>query len=89
MRINGIHVFLSSSDIHLQHQMHITRERMVEQSTEAVKYAKSFGVKVEFSAMDATRTDIGFFKQVVKAISDAGRETASTSRTLWASRRRS
>jgi 2-isopropylmalate synthase len=70
--INGIHVFLSSSDIHLQHQMHITRERMIEQSTEAVRYAKSFGVKVEFSAMDATRTDIGFFKEVVKAVSDAG-----------------
>jgi 2-isopropylmalate synthase len=45
---------------------------MLEKSAEAVKYAKSFGIKVEFSAMDATRTDIEFFKQVVKAVSDAG-----------------
>ncbi len=70
--INGIHVFLSSSDIHLQHQFHITREQMLEQSAGAVKYAKSFGVKVEFSAMDATRTSLDFYKQVVKAVSDAG-----------------
>jgi 2-isopropylmalate synthase len=70
--ISGIHVFLSSSDIHLEYQFHITRNQMLEKSAEAVKYAKSFGIKVEFSAMDATRTDIEFFKQVVKAVSDAG-----------------
>jgi 2-isopropylmalate synthase len=70
--INGIHVFLSSSDIHLQHQLHTTRDRMLEQSAEAVRYAKGYGIKVEFSAMDATRTDIDFFKKVVKAVSDAG-----------------
>ena len=70
--INGIHVFLASSDIHLQHKLHITREQMIKQSADAVRYAKSFGVKVEFSAEDATRTDIEFFKQVVKTVSDAG-----------------
>jgi 2-isopropylmalate synthase len=70
--VSGVHVFLSSSDVHLQNQFHITRERMLEQSAEAVRYAKSFGVKVEFSAMDATRTDIGFFKQVVKSVTEAG-----------------
>ncbi len=70
--VGGIHVFLSSSDVHMQHQLHITREKMLVQSAEAVRYAKGFGVKVEFSAMDATRTDIGFFKEVVKAVSDAG-----------------
>jgi 2-isopropylmalate synthase len=70
--IGGIHVFLASSDIHLEHKLHITREQMLKQAADAVRYAKSFGVKVEFSAEDATRTDIEFFKQVVKAVSDAG-----------------
>jgi 2-isopropylmalate synthase len=70
--INGIHVFLSSSDIHLEHQFHITREQMLAKSAEAVRYAKGFGVRVEFSAMDATRTDMEFFKQVVKVVADAG-----------------
>ncbi len=70
--VNGVHVFLASSDIHLQHKLHLTREQMVKQSVEAVRYAKSFGVKVEFSAEDATRTEIPFFKEVVKAVSEAG-----------------
>ena len=70
--ITGIHVFLASSDIHLEHKLHITREQMLKQAADAVRYAKGFGVEVEFSAEDATRTDIEFFKQVVKAVSDAG-----------------
>ncbi|HUK75919.1 MAG TPA: 2-isopropylmalate synthase, partial [Nitrososphaerales archaeon] len=70
--VKGVHVFLGSSDIHLQHKLHLTREQMVKQSAEMVAYAKSFGVKVEFSAEDATRTEIPFFKQVVKAVTDAG-----------------
>jgi 2-isopropylmalate synthase len=70
--ITGIHVFLASSDIHLEHKLHITREQMLKRSADSVKYAKSFGVKVEFSAEDATRTDMEFFKQVVKTVSDAG-----------------
>jgi 2-isopropylmalate synthase len=70
--VTGLHVFLASSDIHLKHKLNITREQMVKQAADAVKYAKSFGVPVEFSAEDATRTGIGFFKRVVKAVSDAG-----------------
>jgi len=70
--VKGVHVFLASSDIHLQHKLHLTREQMVKQSVEMVRYAKGFGVKVEFSAEDATRTEIPFFKQVVKAVTEAG-----------------
>jgi 2-isopropylmalate synthase len=70
--VDGLHVFLASSDIHLKHKLNITRRQMVERATEAVKYAKSFGVPVEFSAEDATRTDIEFFKEVVGAVCDAG-----------------
>ncbi|MDG7005962.1 MAG: 2-isopropylmalate synthase, partial [Nitrososphaerota archaeon] len=72
--VRGVHVFLGSSDIHLQHKLHLTREQMLKQSADMVAYAKSFGVKVEFSAEDATRTEIPFFKQVVKAGTDAGIE---------------
>jgi 2-isopropylmalate synthase len=70
--VKGVHVFLGSSDIHLQHKLHLTREQMVKQSADMVRYAKSFGVKVEFSAEDATRTEIPFFKEVVKAVTEAG-----------------
>ncbi|HVC27522.1 MAG TPA: 2-isopropylmalate synthase [Nitrososphaerales archaeon] len=70
--VKGVHVFLGSSDIHLQYKLHLTREQMVKQSADMVRYAKSFGVKVEFSAEDATRTEIPFFKEVVKAVTEAG-----------------
>ncbi len=70
--VKGVHVFLASSDIHLEHKLHIDREEMLRRSAEAVRYAKSFGIIVEFSAEDATRTEIEFFKRVVRAVSDAG-----------------
>lgn len=70
--VKSIHVFLASSDIHLKHKLHLTREQMLKKSAEAVRYAKSFGMTVEFSPEDSTRTGLPFFKRVVRAVSDAG-----------------
>src|SRR6267142_5988866 len=47
-----IHTFISSSDIHIIHQFRSTREKILEQAIESVKYAKKFTQDVEFSAMD-------------------------------------
>ncbi len=58
--VNRIHTFLSSSDIHLQHQMHISRAEALEQAGEAVRLSRSFVDDVEFSPMDATRSDPAF-----------------------------
>lgn len=62
-----IHVFLASSDIHLQHKLHITREEMLRQTGEMVRYAKSLVEDVEFSAEDASRTDWNFLVKVYEA----------------------
>lgn len=70
--IDSIHVFLASSDIHLRHKLHITREEMLKKATDSVRYAKGFGLKVEFSPEDSTRTDLTFFKRVVRAVTAAG-----------------
>ena len=59
-----IHVFLASSDIHLQHKLHMTREEMLRQTGEMVRYAKSLVPDVEFSAEDASRTDWDFLVKV-------------------------
>lgn len=59
-----IHVFLASSDIHLQHKLHLTREEMLRQTGEMVRYAKSLVADVEFSAEDASRTDWDFLVKV-------------------------
>ena len=63
-----IHVFLATSDIHLQYKLRITREQCLEQAREAVAHAKSLCADVEFSPEDATRTDAGFLCQVVEAV---------------------
>lgn len=70
--VKSVHVFLASSDIHLKHKLHLTREMMLKKATEAVRYAKSFGLTVEFSPEDSTRTELPFFRRVVRAVSDAG-----------------
>ncbi len=59
-----IHVFLASSDIHLQHKLHMTREEMLRQTGEMVRYAKTLVEDIEFSAEDASRTDWEFLARV-------------------------
>lgn len=67
-----IHTFIATSDIHLEHKLHMTREECLARAVEAVRYAKSHGLKVEFSAEDATRTDRGFLRDVFAAVAAAG-----------------
>jgi len=52
-----IHTFISSSDIHLKYQLNKTREEVLELAAEAVKRCKKYTDNIEFSAMDATRSD--------------------------------
>ena len=67
-----LHVVLSTSDIHLKHQLHISREEALELSVEAVRYAKRYCDAVEFSAMDATRSDWDYLCQVLAATIKVG-----------------
>ncbi len=67
-----LHVVLSTSDIHLKHQLHIGREEAQVLAVDAVKYAKRFCDAVEFSAMDATRSDWDYLCQVLEATIKAG-----------------
>ncbi len=67
-----IHVFLATSDIHLKHKLKKTREEALNIAREMVAYAKSLCPDVEFSAEDATRSDLGYLCQVVEAVIQAG-----------------
>src|SRR5215210_1064896 len=59
-----IHTFISTSDIHIEHQLQTTREDVKGQAKAAVALAKSYTDNVEFSPMDATRADIEFTAEV-------------------------
>jgi len=77
-----IHTFISTSDIHLKHQFRRTREEILEIAVAAVKRAKGYVENVEFSAMDASRTDIDYLCQVVEATIAAGATTVNIPDTV-------
>jgi 2-isopropylmalate synthase len=77
-----IHTFHSTSDIHLKHQFRVSREEALKRSVAMVQLAKSFVDDVEFSPMDATRTDLGYLCEVVEAVIAAGALTVNIPDTV-------
>lgn len=67
-----IHLFLPSSDIHLERKLEKTREEALELAVLSVKLAKNLAKEVEYSPEDATRTDFEYLVKVVKAVINAG-----------------
>lgn len=77
-----IHVFLSSSEIHMSHQLRKNRDQVLEQASAMVARAKKYLDNVEFSPMDATRTDRKFLYQLLRAVIDAGATTVNIPDTV-------
>lgn len=77
-----IHVFLATSDLHLRDKLRITREQCLQQAAEAVALARTFVDDVEFSAEDATRSDLDFLCDVAAAVVDAGATTVNLPDTV-------
>lgn len=77
-----IHVFLSSSEIHMSHQLRKNRDQVLEQACAMVARAKKYLEYVEFSPMDATRTDRKFLYQLLREVIDAGATTVNIPDTV-------
>jgi 2-isopropylmalate synthase len=67
-----IHTFISTSDIHIEHQLQTTHEDVKGQARAAVTLARSYCEDVEFSPMDATRADVEFTAEVCAIAVEAG-----------------
>lgn len=67
-----IHTFVATSDIHIEHQLRKSRDDVLKMAQSAVKKAKSFTELVEFSPMDATRSDFNYLCKVCEAAIEAG-----------------
>jgi len=67
-----IHTFISTSDIHLMHQLKKSKEEVIRIAAKSVARAKKHTPDVEFSAMDATRSDVQFLAAVIEAAIQAG-----------------
>jgi len=77
-----IHVFLATSDIHLQHKLRLSRQQCLEQAATSVRLARTLCDDVEFSPEDATRTDPEFLFQVLEAVIEAGATTLNIPDTV-------
>ncbi len=77
-----IHTFLSTSDIHLEFQLKKTRDEVLKIASACVKRARSLCPDVEFSAMDATRSDLTYLAQVISAAVEAGATTVNIPDTV-------
>jgi 2-isopropylmalate synthase len=77
-----IHVFLATSDIHLHYKLKISREQCLRQAAEAVRFARTLCDDVEFSAEDATRTEVDFLCAVAEAVAEAGATTINLPDTV-------
>jgi 2-isopropylmalate synthase len=76
-----IHTFLSSSDIHLESQFNLRREQAKARAVEMVSRAKGYAPDVEFSPMDATRSDWSYVCEVLEAVIDVGATTVNIADT--------
>ena len=77
-----IHVFLSSSDIHVMHQLRKNREEVMEMAVTMVERAKGYCSDVEFSPMDATRTNPEYLFEMLAAVIRAGATTINIADTV-------
>jgi 2-isopropylmalate synthase len=77
-----IHTFISTSDIHLEYQLRKSRSEVLSIAEEMVAYAKSFMEDVEFSPMDAVRSDPEFLYQVLERAIAAGATTVNIPDTV-------
>jgi len=67
-----IHTFVATSDIHLEYKLKKTRAEVIEMTRQAIRLARSFADEVEFSAEDATRSEVDYLCEVFAVAVDAG-----------------
>jgi 2-isopropylmalate synthase len=77
-----IHTFLSTSDIHLKHQFRMTRDEAKRRAVEMVERARGYVDDVEFSPMDASRSDPTYLYEVIEAVIAAGAGTINIPDTV-------
>ena len=81
-RRSRIHTFIATSDLHLARKLRITREACLEAAVAAVARARGYTDDVEFSAEDATRSDLDFLCRVIESVIAAGAGTINLPDTV-------
>jgi 2-isopropylmalate synthase len=80
-----LHVFIATSDIHLKHKLRIDRETALAEAVRWVRYGREQlgrDAEIEFSAEDASRTDLEFLMRIYEAVVEAGASTVNIPDTV-------
>jgi 2-isopropylmalate synthase len=77
-----IHVFIATSDLHLERKLRISRQTCIDSAIAAVRRARQYTDDVQFSAEDATRSDPDFLWRVCEAVIQAGAKTVNLPDTV-------
>lgn len=77
-----IHIFVATSDLHIEKKLQKTRAQVLDMAIKAVKYGRSLCKDIEFSAEDAGRSDMDYLCKVVEAVIDAGATTVNIPDTV-------
>ncbi|MBI5197399.1 MAG: 2-isopropylmalate synthase, partial [Nitrospirae bacterium] len=77
-----IHTFIATSEIHMQKKLKMAREEVLDTAVKAVRQALKYTDDVEFSAEDASRSDIDFLCRILEAVIDAGATTVNIPDTV-------
>ena len=77
-----IHIFIATSDIHLKHKLRKSRQQVLDDAVAAVSLARNYTDDIEFSAEDATRTELDYLAQVSQAVVEAGARTVNLPDTV-------
>jgi 2-isopropylmalate synthase len=77
-----IHTFIATSDLHLERKLRISREQCLDAAVNSVKRARQLVDEVQFSAEDATRSDMDFLRRVIEAVIAAGATTINLPDTV-------
>jgi 2-isopropylmalate synthase len=77
-----IHTFIATSDIHLNYKLKKSQQQVLDEAVAAVELARQYADDVEFSAEDATRTEIGYLEQISRAVVAAGARTVNLPDTV-------
>jgi 2-isopropylmalate synthase len=77
-----IHTFIATSEIHLKYKLKKSRQQVLDEAVAAVELARHFTEDVEFSAEDATRTDLDYLEEICRAVVAAGARTVNLPDTV-------
>lgn len=77
-----IHTFIATSDIHLKYKLKKSRQQVLDSAVAAVSLARNYTDDVEFSAEDATRTELEYLEEICQAVVEAGARTVNLPDTV-------